>query len=67
MVLQLVFKTAEEFSGISELSDLSEDKFEEIRNRFINYKGNHNLRYINLLQEINERQFELNVIFLKKI
>lgn len=59
--LQLIFKTADEFTNIVDLSDLDNEKFQEIRKRFINYKANYNLRYINLLQEINERQFDLNV------
>ena len=61
MALQIIFKTADEFTNISDLSEFDNDKFQEIRKRFINYKTNYNLRYINLLQEINERQFDLNV------
>jgi len=65
LALQLVFKTADQLSAISDVSDLDDEKFQEIRKRFINYKANYNLRYINLLQEINERQFDLNVILNK--
>lgn len=64
MALQIIFKTADEFANISDLSEFDNEKFQEIRKRFINYKTNYNLRYINLLQEINERQFDLNVIFI---
>ena len=65
LALQLVFKTTDELSVINDVSDLDDEKFQEIRKRFINYKANYNLRYINLLQEINERQFDLNVIINK--
>ena len=65
IILQLIFKTADELSSIFDVSELDNEKFQEIRKRFINYKSNYNLRFINLLQEINERQFELNVIINK--
>lgn len=64
MALQIIFKTADELSSVNQLSELTEEKFQEIRNKFLNYKSIYHLRYINLLQDINDRQLDLNVVLL---
>lgn len=66
MVLQLIFKTAEELSMYKDKSEMTEEQFQDLKNKFLNYRSIYNLRYINLLQEINERQMDFTVNLKKK-
>lgn len=64
MALQVIFKTADELGPIDDLENLEQEFFQEMRKRLVNFKANYQMRYLNLLQDMNERQLDLNVFFL---
>lgn len=61
MAVQVIFRTADELAPFSSMAEMTEEIFIDIQRRLMNFKSNFNMRYLNILQDINDRQFELNV------